>query len=42
LNLIRGLVAQLKTFVSALTRRSVIGLKSAMAVFSRVYAALYP
>jgi hypothetical protein len=30
--------AQLKTFVSTLARRSIIGLKTAMAVFSHVFA----
>jgi hypothetical protein len=34
-------IAQLKTFVSTLARRSIFGLKTAMAVFSHVYAALY-
>jgi hypothetical protein len=34
-------LAQLKAFVSTLARRSIIGLKTAMAVFSHVYAALY-
>jgi hypothetical protein len=30
----------MKTFVSTLARRSIIGLKTAMAVFSHVFAAL--
>jgi hypothetical protein len=34
-------IAQLKTFVSTLARRSIIGLKRAVAVFSHVFAALY-
>jgi hypothetical protein len=33
--------AQLKTFVSTLARRSIIGLKTAMVVFSHILAALY-
>jgi hypothetical protein len=34
-------VAQLKTFVSTPARRSIFRLKTAMAVFSHVFAALY-
>jgi hypothetical protein len=34
-------LAQLKTFVSTLALRSIIGLKTAMAEFSHVFTALY-